>query len=349
MVLSVVALMPPLLSDALARAAPASTPQPPAVPADPALQKAQAAMAASVMDLAGRQQRRGQWQQALALVDAALANTEGAAPKWRARLAAVRGGLLIVQARRKDGQWDRAIAELDAAVEQARAAGDAEATGTALDKLGLALHHRTLFSGKGDYLRAEQVLQEALRVRTAAHNQRGMAETLFHQGLCAEHAGQPARATEIYRRQLALAERIKDHGAVSNAHRHLGSLQVEAKAWPAALHHYRLALAATRRANDQLGLAPALSAVADAMIGDGQPADEPRRLLQEALAHATRTQDLAYVAHCHLSLGRLAQTTADREAAATHLREALRAAETIKDTAIATDARTALAALGVSP
>jgi tetratricopeptide (TPR) repeat protein len=338
-----------------ALAPPAPTPATTAAPSTPApgdldLARQQAAVAASVIQLSGRQQRRGRWQQALALVEAALANADQAEPKWRARLAAARGGLLIVQARRKDGGWDRAITELEGAIAQGRAAGDAEALGTALDKLGLALHHRTLFTGKGDYLRAQQVLDEALQVRTAAPAQRkGVSETLFHQGLCAEHGGQRDRAGELYRRSLAIAERARDQEGISRAHRHLGSLQEEVEAWPAALQHYRRALAATRQAGDRMGLAPALSAVADAMIAAGQPAEEPRRLLEEALAQATALQDLAYVAHTRLSLGRLAQTAAEREAAATHLREALRAAETVQDRGTAADARKRLAALGLSP
>lgn len=311
--------------------------------------RAQAALARSAIELAERQQRRGKWEQALVLVEAALQNVEAAEPKWGARLAATRGGLLIVQARRKDGQWDRAITELEAAVVQARAARDAEALGTSLDKLGLALHHRTLFSGKGDYARAQQVLDEALRVRTASRPSGDVAETLFHLGLCSEHAGRREQAAELYGRALALAERARDDTGVSRAHRHLGSLEEEARAWPAALHHYQKALAATRRAGDRPGIAPALSAVADAMAAAGQPADQPRRLLEEALGHATELNNLAYVAHTHLSLGRLAQAATERESAATHLREALRAADTIQDTHISQEARKRLADLGLPP
>jgi tetratricopeptide (TPR) repeat protein len=317
-------------------------------PSEAALARSQAVLAGSVIELAGEQQRRGKWEQALALVEAALANVDAAEPKWRARLAATRGGLLVLQARRK-GQWDRAITELEAAVVQGCTAQDSQALGTALDKLGLALHQRTLFTGKGDYTRAEQVLEEALQVRTAARAGTAVAETLFHLGLCAEHGGQPEKANERYRSALASAERAKDEEGIARAHRHLGSLKGEAKAWPQALHHYKEALAATRRAGDRMGLAPALSALADAMAAAGQGTHEPRRLLEEVLAHATELNDLAYVAHTRLALGRLAQTDAEREDAATHLREAMRAADTVKDSQVSQEARKRLADLGLPP
>jgi tetratricopeptide (TPR) repeat protein len=327
----------------------AAAPAPVATANEVALPRSHAALAESVMDTARLQERRGRWEQALGLVEAALQNVDAAEPKWAARLAVRRGALLIVQARRKTGDWDRAIAALEAAVGQARAAQDSEALGSGLDQLGLALHHKTLFTRQGNYATAEQALAEALRVRKAARVDPGVADVLFHLGLCAEHGGQRDAAFDMYRRSLAIAARARYEEGISQAHRHLGSLYEDSREWPRALEHYQTALAATRRAGDQLGIAPSLSAVADAMIAAGSDPAEPRRLLEEALAHATELNDLAYVAHSRLSLGRLAQAAAQQEAAAAHLREALRAADAIGDGEISDEARKRLADLGVVP
>jgi tetratricopeptide (TPR) repeat protein len=310
--------------------------------------RSQAAMAASVIETARVQQRLGKWAEALELVDAALRNVETAEKKWGARLAVSRGSLLITQARRKTGQWDLAISALEAAVGQARASQDPEALGAGLDQLGLVLHHRTLFTGRGDYKAAETALAEARRVRTEARADRGLADVVFHLGLCAEHGGRREEAFKAYRRSLAIAERLKYEEGISQAHRHLGSLD-ESRDPRAALAHFRHALAATRRAGDSLGLAPALSAVAEATMATSGDTSQARRLLEEALAQAAGLNDLAYVAITHLSLGRLAQAAPEREAAVAHLREALRAATTIKDEQISSDARKRLADLGAAP
>ena len=313
------------------------------------MRKAQGSLAASVIETAQLQQRRGKWEEALRLVEAARQNVEAAEPKWAARLAAREGSLLVTQARRRTGDWNRAITALEAAVAQARTAGDPQALGTGLDQLGLALHHRTLFTRQGDYVAAQQALTEALKVQTAARDDRAVSQILFHLGICAEHAGQRDEAFRVYRRSLALAERTRDQEGIARGHRHLGSLYQTSKEWPRSLDHFEKALAATRRAGDQLGLAAALHALADAMIAAGQPPAGPRRVLEEALAHATQLKDLAYVARIQLSLGRLAQTAGPRDAAPAHLREALRTAETIKDAETADEARQRLAELAAAP
>ena len=196
---------------------------------------------------------------------------------------------------------------------------------------------------------AEEALAEALRVRTEAKDDCGRADVLFHLGLCAEHAGRRDDAFRTYRQSLAIAQRAKYQEGVSQAHRHLGSLYEESREWAPALDHFRKALAATRLADDRGGMAPALSAVADTTIAAGGDPAQARRLLEEALALATELNDSAYIAITRLSLGRLAQGAAERAAAAAHLKEALRAASTIKDERVASEARKRLADLGASP
>ncbi len=246
----------------------------------------------ATVELAQRETLAGRLDRAAELTAAANAVLEGAelsAPD-AAHLALAQAEITYYHTFLVGPPYDDAVAALRAALGAAELAGDAALLASARDALALALFSRD--ARASDHAEARALLSTALAQRRDHGDFRGVAESLFHLGLTHEHrenpgAGDIDRAKELYLESLAIA-REHDHAyEASFAERHLAGIADERGDLAAARVGFERSLALRRMAGATLVLAPALTALADVLVRQGEP-EVARTLLEEALAVAQR-------------------------------------------------------------
>lgn len=181
--------------------------------------------------------------------------------------------------------YDPAIAELREALALAQRAGGFGMIAEAQDLLALALYARDFDASAHPEARA--LLEAALATRRALPDPRGVAESLFHLGLTYEHRDHPTaadlvRARELYGESLAEATAHHHPYEASYAERHLAGLAEERGDLAAARAGFERSLALRRQAGATIVLPPALTALADVVAKQGDPA-RARELYLEAI------------------------------------------------------------------
>lgn len=200
------------------------------------------------------------------------------------------------------------IDALRAALRSAEAAGDAALTAEARDRLALGLFARDFRAG--DHAEARSLLERALATRRELGDGRGVAETLFHLGLTWEHPKDPtpadaARAVERYQEALAVATAGGFGYEASYAERHLAGQADDAGDVAAARAGFERSLALRREAGATLVLAPALTALADVLVKQGER-ERARELYEEALRVAREIDAPRFATEPEEALRRLA-------------------------------------------
>lgn len=225
----------------------------------------------------------------------------------------------------------RAAELSSAALAAAEALGDDVLVGDASDLLGLTLYWQALDSGRvADFETPVPHYARALTIRRKREDRRGVAETLFHQGLLFQNrpsatAQDQKRAEALFLEARALIN-AEDHPVeLSYLERHLAAIAQERGDLDGALAAFRRSLALREQAGFRIYVPPALLAIAEVLLARRdrvEAADTYRRALREAEAvNAHR-----FVLDAHVALGGLAEAAGDRASARTHYQAALAAA-----------------------
>jgi tetratricopeptide (TPR) repeat protein len=249
-----------------------------------------------------------------------MARTE-AAQRWlrHGNLLALRGFLM------NEG-FAEAIAALQEALRLATDAGDPRAQADALAGLGMALHYRRLGTGEGTIEDALARFEQALALREAASDARGLCESRFQLGLMAQFKGEWDDAHRAFADSYTQAKEHGWHLEQSYAVRHLGFWQMRAGQLDAALASMQESLALREAIGQRLLYPFSHIAIGDAYAALGD--------LERAADHHRSARDLAVAmglgvprAFAILSLGEVAETAGDPALALEYYREALVAGE----------------------
>ncbi len=182
-------------------------------------------------------------------------------------------------------------------------------------KLG-NLHHR-----RGEWDRAETHLVAALEAAT--DEQQGLrARAQADLGLTLFHAGDPARATELARGSLALAEAAGDRRAEAQAHNMLGVLARSEGAAEEALGHLERSLEIARVLDDAPAEAAALNNLA-LVRRDEDALPAALELTERALALCSRYGDRHREAALENNLADLHHAAGHEDESMAHLKRAV--------------------------
>jgi tetratricopeptide (TPR) repeat protein len=211
----------------------------------------------------------------------------------RAEIAAERSGESEIAARAWIGTAERAIdrgepAVADDAFEHAEAWTDRVGDEGKL-RAKLLYARAMAMSDLGRYDEAPPLLDRALALLRAQHDDDGAIQVTNGLGIVADMQGRYAEATDCYERVLAWRESQlgPDHPDVAQALNNLGLMAADQEKYDVAIPDLERALAITERAfgPDNSAVGDALSSLADAYVGAGR--------YEEALARATRSLAIA--------------------------------------------------------
>ncbi len=208
------------------------------------------------------------------------------------------------------GDYAAALAAYDAAAAYCE---EPEALAPLEHKLG-NVHQR-----RGEWDRAESHLRSALAAATTGgHRARVQADL----GLTLLHAGDPARATELARDALALAEAADDRRAEAQAHNMLGVLARSEGAADAATEHLQRSLELARGLGDAPAEAAALNNLA-LLRRDADDLPAALELTENALALCSRYGDRHREAALENNLADLHHAAGQEDESMAHLKQAV--------------------------
>ncbi len=210
------------------------------------------------------------------------------------------------------GDYGGALAAYEAAAAYTEAP---EALAAIEHKLG-NVHHR-----RGEWERAESHLLAALAAAT--DEQQGLrARAQADLGLTLFHAGDPARAAELARDALALAEAASDRRAEAQAHNMLGVLARTEGEADAALEHLERSLVLARELDDAPAEAAALNNLA-LLRRDADDLPAALELTESALALCSRYGDRHREAALENNLADLHHAAGQDDESMAHLKRAV--------------------------
>ncbi len=266
----------------------------------------------------------GNWERALALLDAAEARPGAADPRAKAALAAERGRVLMDMNFFHHRDPAPARAALEEAQRLAKAAKDRMVAADVAQSLG-QLSYSAGFETR-DWKTPRSAFEKVLAEREKLADRRGLAETLFYLGLTYEQDGQPAPALERYQKSLAIAEEAGDLVQQSYARRHIAGIQEERGEYPAAEKNIAAEIDLRRRGGFAVGVPFALLQQADFVAARGGDPKEIERLLDEAIAAAESCGSTRALYSARAERSRRASADGDSRTAFTMAEKALEAA-----------------------
>jgi predicted ATPase/DNA-binding SARP family transcriptional activator len=173
-----------------------------------------------------------------------------------------------------------------------------------------------------DTERAETYLAEALALRRASGDVRGVAFALRSLGDIAENRGDRGRAEAYYRESLHLARELGEPTAVAGALYGLGLLAADGGDWEQAEGLYSECLSIYERLGDRLEVATMLGNLGEVAHRRGD-LERAARLLGESQALADRIGYRQLVADTIVSLGLVAVDRGDLDEATQRFRSAI--------------------------
>ena len=209
----------------------------------------------------------GNWERALALLDAAEGRAGASDPRAKAALAAERGRVLMDMNFFHHRAPAPARAALEEAQRLAKAAKDRIVAADVAQSLG-QLSYSAGFETR-DWKTPRSAFEKVLAEREKLADRRGLAETLFYLGLTYEQDGQPGPALERYQKSLAIAEETGDLVQQSYARRHIAGIQEERGEYSSAEKNIAAELDLRRRGGFAVGVPFALLQQADFVAARG--------------------------------------------------------------------------------
>lgn len=134
------------------------------------------------------------------------------------------------------GDWDRAKEIYCRNLEMAERLGDDVAIASAKIDLGKHLH------SLGDYPEAFRLSEEALRLYTDLHHQKGIKDALSNLGLLYCDQGEFDRSLEAYERALQMVEATNDKNAIAGLSGNIGNVYLQTGNLPKAMECYQRCL-----------------------------------------------------------------------------------------------------------
>ena len=182
---------------------------------------------------------RGPQTEGRAWLDAALRVTDGVAPLLRERALDIASDLA-----KRQGDLDAARLLAEERLELARALGDSDAIGAALDGLGIIECYA------GNFDRGEELQREAVAVFTASANDVELCHALGMLGFTLFARGAYAEAREVCQDALTMARAAGDSRGVGIAASHLGNVLAHEGSFDEALLLQREALLMAHELHD---------------------------------------------------------------------------------------------------
>lgn len=249
-------------------------------------------------------------------------------PRERHRLAVAKGRIEANRIFLANRDYELALLALQPVVDRAAEEGDPQSAAAALDAIGLTLYYRKMWRDLGGYDLALDSFTQALAQREALGDTQGIAESLFHIGLCHERLEQYAEAEEFYTRTQATAQAHGHTLEESYAARHLAGAAAAHGDMQQSLHLYERSLALREEAGYVVLLPLSLEATGRARAESGDR--------EAALADYTRAVEIARtietpvpMVFCLLALGTLRRDLNDAAGARAVLEEALSLARSV--------------------
>ncbi|HET9316160.1 MAG TPA: hypothetical protein VFQ51_11270 [Vicinamibacteria bacterium] len=232
--------------------------------------------------------RAGRIDEALRIVEAGAPT--GASPADRLRLRLQRARCVYSRGSLAGTAHDAVIADLRAIASDAARDGTDRLLADTKDQLGLALYARDFRAT--DQAESRALFEDALALRRAADDRRGIAESLFHVALTWENrqAATPsdkARSRALHEESLAAAEAGGFDVEAAYAVRHLAGHKQDAGDLDGALAGFERSLALREKAGYAISLAPSLLAVGDVWKDKGDAA-KARAFYERARVEADR-------------------------------------------------------------
>lgn len=176
-------------------------------------------------------------------------------PRDRAELLIRSGRMLTYWGSFATNQYDAPIGMLRQAEEIARELDEGPLLADALAELGRVFYQRTLAANMGSFDDAAAYFEQARTLREAAGDQRGLAESLFQEGLIAERRQRFDEALARFEQARALAERHSFRETLAEALRHLGFARLRADDLARARELYERAYASAKEMDFARGVA----------------------------------------------------------------------------------------------
>lgn len=264
---------------------------------------------------------RGHWSEGRTWLEQALAQSDGADPRTRARALAAAGDLATEQ-----GDHEAAQRLLDSALEIWRDLDDTPGVAKALNHLG------NLARARFEFDTARALLHQSLDLRHHDGNERGAAVSLRNLGLVAALQRDFESARTLYEEALPLARRQGDKRVVASLTQALSLVSFTDGEHEAATRLAEEGLAIATELGDTRLVAEHLTVLAaiSAAEGDGAGADARR---DEALALLATLDAGDAIAWAHTTLGELAAAAGAVDSARLHLAAATAAWRRIGDEA----------------
>jgi tetratricopeptide (TPR) repeat protein len=233
----------------------------------------------------------GRLDEALRTLDTGAALVSpSASPVDRLRVRLQRARCVYYRSSLAGSPHDAVIADLKAIAAEAAGVGSDRLLADAKDQLGLAIYARDFRAS--DQKEARALFEEALGLRRAAADRRGIAESLFHVALTWENKkdatpADKARSRALHEESLAAAEAGGFEVEAAYAVRHVAGHKQDAGDLDGALAGFERSLALREKAGYAIYLAPALLAVGDVWKDKGDAA-KAREYFGRARAEADR-------------------------------------------------------------
>jgi len=257
--------------------------------------------------LLGRQaalhRQMGQYEQALALIEAGLALPGLPSDEEHAFLLLQRAWVAFLQA-----QYVQARTWAEEGLARYRALGQPAGSGDGLALLGWTAYEL------GDYAAAEALCREAQAACEQTGYAWGVQYAVYGLGLVKRAQGDYATAQQCFRKNLAFCEQIGYLWGVAQAHINLGLTALAQGEAPAAEGFFRQSLSLSESIEHRWGIAQSYKGLGEVALAGGD-CDAARAWAQRSLALYQQMQDRDGQADCLLILSAAAQGCGDRAAA----------------------------------
>ncbi|HTL36362.1 MAG TPA: tetratricopeptide repeat protein [Kofleriaceae bacterium] len=178
-----------------------------------------------------------------------------------------------------------------------------------------ALNWAGVFAWKqGDYAASSALYEQALAIRRALQDRRGIGAVLNNQGLLAYEQGDYARARTLHEQSLAIDRELGDRWGVAVSLVHLASLASMQGDYRAARTLSEESVAIFRELGDRSHVANALRSLGNVLMQQGD--DRAEAHFRESLAICRELGDRSGIARALHGLGVLARHARDRGASA---------------------------------
>jgi CHAT domain-containing protein/tetratricopeptide (TPR) repeat protein len=202
------------------------------------------------------------------------------------------------------GRTREASLAADSAIGFARRARDGRAEGDAFRALGQVLQYR------GQWDSALVALHQSEQVYRRSRNRSALASSLIWHAQVVGSLGRYGEMREIMRRALVEGEATNNPGVVGDAHRAFGVLAIMLRDWPAAAAHLNRSRTISATTGDSSALLTISKYLVQVAINAGDLATA-KRMTQEQLAWALRTEDAVSQYNAHQAMADLAARDRD--------------------------------------